>query len=182
MPCWFLPEPPVLGLAGGAEPESSAGPRAPWQVTTSEVWAWRKPCAHREGCWRAGPGLLSAGVCPPAAPPALEVSEKLLRSPLLLDRRPCHPETGPPDCSPASLLGGLAGSLRVVSAGGRQSVVRRFPWVPPSRLTVAQAAVGPPVMARPASVPSPCDCAPALSVVCVHLGSLMSPVILCLLF
>ncbi|OWK11264.1 ZFAND2A [Cervus elaphus hippelaphus] len=30
-------------------------------------------------------------------------------------------------------------------------------------------------MARPASVPSPCDCAPALSVVCVHLGSLMSP-------
>lgn len=81
------------------------------------------------GRGRGSPPLAFA---PPAAPPALEVSEKLLRSPLLLDRWPCHPETGPPDCSPASLLGGVAGSLRVVSAGGRQSVVRRFPWVPPS--------------------------------------------------
>ena len=86
----------------------------------------------------ASGGLLAGGAgaplrwrLPPAAPPALEASGKLFHSPLLLDRQPCRPKTGPLDCSPASLLGSLAGSLRVISAGGRQSVVHRFPWGPP---------------------------------------------------
>lgn len=52
------------------------------------------------------------------------------------------------------------------------------PGVPPSWLAAAQAAVVPPVTARPASVPSLHDCALALSVVCVHLGSLISSVLL----
>lgn len=83
------------------------------------------------GLLAGGPGLLSTGVCPPAALPTLEASGQLFHSPLLLDRQPCCPETGPSDCSPASLLGGLACSLRVISAGGRQSIVHRFPWGPP---------------------------------------------------
>ena len=182
MPCWFLPEPPILGLAGGAEPESSAGPRAPWRVTTSEVWAWRKPCAHREGCWRAGPGLLSAGVCPQQPHPPWRRQGSFSTHPYCWTDSPAVPR---PALWTAHLLPSwvalpapLGSSLRV----GDSPLCIGSPGVPPSWLTAAQAAVGPPVMARPASVPSPGDCAPALSVVCAHLGSLISPVISCLLF